>query len=78
MIIKDLLLLLIIVTLSTLMKFPKIGKKTAQQMVLDLAGKFAELPAETTKATPNQPAGNHQLDEAMEPCACSWLQSHRA
>ena len=49
-----------------LMKFPKIGKKTAQQMVLDLAGKFAELPSETTKATPNQPAGNHQLDEAME------------
>ena len=49
-----------------LMKFPKIGKKTAQQMVLDLAGKFAELPAETTKTTPNQPAGNHQLDEAME------------
>ena len=30
-----------------LMKFPKIGKKTAQQMVLDLAGKFAELPTET-------------------------------
>lgn len=48
------------------MKFPKIGKKTAQQMVLDLAGKFAELPSETPKATPNQPAGNHQLDEAME------------
>ena len=49
-----------------LMKFPKIGKKTAQQMVLDLAGKFAELPTETTKTTPSQPEGNHQLDEAME------------
>ena len=49
-----------------LMKFPKIGKKTAQQMVLDLAGKFAELPAETTKTTANQTAGNQQLDEAME------------
>ena len=49
-----------------LMKFPKIGKKTAQQMVLDLAGKFAELPTETTKTIPSQPEGNHQLDEAME------------
>ena len=49
-----------------LMKFPKIGKKTAQQMVLDLAGKFAELPAETTNTTANQTAGNQQLDEAME------------
>ena len=35
-------------------------------MVLDLAGKFAELPTETTKTTPSQPEGNHQLDEAME------------
>ena len=51
---------------NNLMKFPKIGKKTAQQMVLDLAGKFAELPTETTKTTPSQPEGNHQLDEAME------------
>ena len=29
-------------------------------------GKFAELPTETTKTTPSQPEGNHQLDEAME------------
>ena len=35
-------------------------------VVLDLAGKFAELPPETTKTTPSQPEGNHQLDEAME------------
>ena len=35
-------------------------------MVLDLAGKFAELPAETTNTTANQTAGNQQLDEAME------------
>ena len=49
-----------------LMKFPKIGKKTAQQMVLDLAGKFAELPPETTKATPNQPA---ELSKAIQELA---------
>ncbi|HER5272196.1 TPA: Holliday junction branch migration protein RuvA, partial [Streptococcus pyogenes MGAS15053] len=50
-----------------LMKFPKIGKKTAQQMVLDLAGKFVEAPQETghTKARSNK-AGNTQLDEAIE------------
>ena len=56
-----------------LMKFPKIGKKTAQQMVLDLAGKFAELPTETTKTTPSQPEGNYQLDEAMEALLAHWL-----
>lgn len=49
-----------------LMKFPKIGKKTAQQMVLDLAGKFVEAPAEqSSKATSNKTA-NAALDEAME------------
>ncbi len=49
-----------------LMKFPKIGKKTAQQMVLDLAGKFAELPAETTNTTANQTAGNQQLEKKRQ------------
>ncbi|SDB02063.1 Holliday junction DNA helicase subunit RuvA [Streptococcus henryi] len=49
-----------------LMKFPKIGKKTAQQMVLDLAGKFVDLPAENGKALKQAAAGNAQLDEAME------------
>lgn len=49
-----------------LMKFPKIGKKTAQQMVLDLAGKFVEVPVENGKAAKSAPAGNPDLDEAME------------
>lgn len=49
-----------------LMKFPKIGKKTAQQMVLDLAGKFVDLTAENGKAPKQAAAGNAQLDEAME------------
>lgn len=49
-----------------LMKFPKIGKKTAQQMVLDLAGKFVDLPQGpvTDKNVPHQ--GNLALDEAIE------------
>ncbi|WP_369350772.1 Holliday junction branch migration protein RuvA [Streptococcus hillyeri] len=49
-----------------LMKFPKIGKKTAQQMVLDLAGKFVEAPVDNSKATKTVQAGNPALDEAME------------
>ncbi|WP_162011175.1 Holliday junction branch migration protein RuvA [Streptococcus sp. S784/96/1] len=49
-----------------LMKFPKIGKKTAQQMVLDLAGKFVEAPVDNSKATKAVQAGNPALDEAME------------
>lgn len=49
-----------------LTKFPKIGKKTAQQMVLDLAGKFVEVPQETSKAQPSTSSNNDQLDEAIE------------
>ncbi|MGT2742686.1 Holliday junction branch migration protein RuvA [Streptococcus plurextorum] len=49
-----------------LMKFPKIGKKTAQQMVLDLAGKFVEAPSDSGKASKQTPVGNPDLDEAME------------
>lgn len=49
-----------------LTKFPKIGKKTAQQMVLDLAGKFVEVPQETSKAKPSTSSNNDQLDEAIE------------
>lgn len=50
-----------------LMKFPKIGKKTAQQMILDLAGKFVDAPMENGKATKTKTvATNEQLDEAME------------
>lgn len=51
-----------------LMKFPKIGKKTAQQMVLDLAGKFVALPEEASQAQTKSAslAGNSALEEAME------------
>ncbi|MEX2784977.1 Holliday junction branch migration protein RuvA [Streptococcus sp. H49] len=49
-----------------LMKFPKIGKKTAQQMVLDLAGKFTAEPAESRKAQKESPSDNFALDEAIE------------
>lgn len=50
-----------------LMKFPKIGKKTAQQMILDLAGKFVDAPMENGKAPKTKTvATNGQLDEAME------------
>ncbi|MGT2926757.1 Holliday junction branch migration protein RuvA [Streptococcus cuniculipharyngis] len=50
--------------ITYLTKFPKIGKKTAQQMILDLAGKF--VPAETDVKVTSQVAGNPALDEAME------------
>lgn len=49
-----------------LMKFPKIGKKTAQQMILDLAGKFVDTPVDNSKAAKSAPLGNQQLEEAME------------
>ncbi|WP_165212941.1 Holliday junction branch migration protein RuvA [Streptococcus tangpeifui] len=49
-----------------LTKFPKIGKKTAQQMVLDLAGKFVEVPQAGSKARPQDQSANQNLDEAME------------
>ncbi|WP_242258768.1 Holliday junction branch migration protein RuvA [Streptococcus thoraltensis] len=50
-----------------LMKFPKVGKKTAQQMILDLAGKFVDAPMENGKAPKTKTATtNEQLDEAME------------
>lgn len=52
--------------ITYLTKFPKIGKKTAQQMVLDLEGKFvlseeAELPSPAV-----EDSANTALDEAME------------
>lgn len=49
-----------------LMKFPKIGKKTAQQMILDLAGKFVEAPQESGKENKSKSGINEQLDEAIE------------
>lgn len=52
--------------IAYLTKFPKIGKKTAQQMVLDLEGEFvlssqAELPSLAIETSENR-----ALDEAME------------
>ena len=53
--------------ITYLTKFPKIGKKTAQQMVLDLEGKVAvvgdELPAKAAVQASNE---NQALEEAME------------
>lgn len=51
--------------ISYLTKFPKVGKKTAQQMVLDLADKFVGLIQDTAPKT-SQPSQNTALDEAME------------
>lgn len=49
-----------------LMKFPKIGKKTAQQMILDLAGKFVDTPQETNKTAQTKVEQNEALEEAIE------------
>ncbi|MFI3125038.1 Holliday junction branch migration protein RuvA [Streptococcus suis] len=52
--------------ITYLTKFPKIGKKTAQQMVLDLEGKFV-MSEETGPVETSAPTSeNHTLDEAME------------
>lgn len=53
--------------ITYLTKFPKIGKKTAQQMVLDLEGKVViagdDLSAKATVQASNE---NQELEEAME------------
>ena len=53
--------------ITYLTKFPKIGKKTAQQMVLDLEGKVViagdDLPAKAAVQANNE---NQELEEAME------------
>ncbi len=54
-----------------LMKFPKIGKKTAQQMILDLAGKFVEEPKDSAPTSKANAGGNLQLDEAIEALQCN-------
>lgn len=52
--------------ITYLTKFPKIGKKTAQQMILDLEGKFAmsEEVGPVQEVAPS--SENIALDEAME------------
>ena len=47
-----------------LTKFPCVGKKTAQQIILDLKGKFEALPEETTKAVVS--TNQATLEEAKE------------
>lgn len=47
-----------------LTKFPGVGKKTAQQIILDLKGKFEALPEETTKAVVS--TSQATLEEAKE------------
>ncbi|NQN68356.1 Holliday junction branch migration protein RuvA [Streptococcus suis] len=52
--------------ITYLTKFPKIGKKTAQQMILDLEGKFV-MSEEASPVQPTAPTSeNVALDEAME------------
>lgn len=53
--------------ITYLTKFPKVGKKTAQQMVLDLAGKFEPLSADANGRAEKAPTQeNTALEEAME------------
>ena len=47
-----------------LTKFPGVGKKTAQQIILDLKGKFEALPEKTTKAVVS--TNQATLEEAKE------------
>ncbi|MFD3098208.1 Holliday junction branch migration protein RuvA [Streptococcus agalactiae] len=49
-----------------LTKFPKIGKKTAQQMTLDLSGKFVEASGESATSRKVSSEQNSNLEEAME------------
>ncbi|MDK6485476.1 Holliday junction branch migration protein RuvA [Streptococcus agalactiae] len=49
-----------------LTKFPKIGKKTAQQMILDLSGKFVEASGESATSRKVSSEQNSNLEEAME------------
>lgn len=49
-----------------LTKFPKIGKKTAQQMIFDLSGKFVEASGESATSRKVSSEQNSNLEEAME------------
>ena len=48
-----------------LIKFPGVGKKTAQQMVLDLKGKLGELAGEVPVENVPTVSENQALDEAL-------------
>ena len=52
--------------ITYLTKFPKIGKKTAQQMVLDLEGKVVAADGPSESKAPVQTMDNQELEEAME------------
>ena len=52
--------------ITYLTKFPKIGKKTAQQMVLDLAGTFVDTSVQSGAVSHTAAASNQALEEAME------------
>ena len=52
------------VNVTYLTKFPGVGKKTAQQIILDLKGKFEAVPEETTKAVVS--TNQATLEEAKE------------
>jgi Holliday junction DNA helicase RuvA len=52
--------------ITYLTKFPKIGKKTAQQMVLDLAGTFVDTSVQSGAVSQTAAASNQALEEAME------------
>ena len=52
--------------ITYLTKFPKIGKKTAQQMVLDLAGTFVDTSVQSDAVSQTAAASNQALDEAIE------------
>lgn len=52
------------VNVTYLTKFPGVGKKTAQQIILDLKGKFEAVPEETTKAVVS--TNQTTLEEAKE------------
>ena len=51
--------------ITYLTKFPKIGKKTAQQMILDLEGKVTSTGDVPTKQA-KEISSNQELEEAME------------
>lgn len=52
--------------ITYLTKFPKIGKKTAQQMILDLEGKFVFETAKEANPTQPESDSSQALEEALE------------